>query len=98
MTWIVKQEVMTMIGKVRIAMHGRLSRGMSVLDRKLACRLVGLGEWLDIDSKRAGYMGCVCTLEEFLIYHLCWLCMLSYIYGDSASLRDFVLSNRVGET
>ena len=63
------QEVMARIGKVQIAMHWRLSIGMSALDRELAYILVGLGEWLDIDSKRAGYTGCVCALEEFLIYH-----------------------------
>ena len=61
-------------------MHRRLPRGMSALDRELACILVGLGLWIDIDSKRAGYMGCVCTLEEFLIYHRCWFCMLSNIW------------------
>ena len=86
------------IEKVRIAMHWRLSKGMSALDRELAYILVGLGEWLDIDSKRAGYTRCVCTLEEFLIYHRCWFCMLSYIYGGFASLGDFILSNRVGWT
>ena len=53
---------------------------MNVLDRELACMLVGLGVWIDIDSKRAGYMSCVCTLEEFLIYHRCWFCMLSNIW------------------
>ena len=89
---------MARVGKVRIVMHWRLSSGMSALDRELAYILVGLGKWLDIDSKRMGYTGCVCTLEEFLIYHRCWLCMFSYRYGGSASLRDYVLSNRVGYT
>ena len=93
---ITKQEVMTRIRKVQIAMHWRLSRGMSALDRELAYMMVGLGVWIDIDFKRARYIGCVWTLEEFLIYHRCWFCMLSYIYGRFASLRDFILSNRVG--
>ena len=78
--WITKQEVMARVGKTRIVMHGRLPRGMNALDRELACMLVGLGVWIDIDSKRAGYMGCVCTLAEFLIYHRCWFCMLSNIW------------------
>ena len=95
MTRIVKQEVMARIGKVRIAMHWRLSRGKCALDRELAYMMVGLGVWIDIDSKRVRYIGCVWTLEEFLIYHRCWFCMLSYIWWFS-SLRDFVLSNRVG--
>ena len=69
--WITKQEVMARIGKVRIVMHGRLLRGMSALDKELASILVGLDVWIDIDSKRARYMGCVCTLEEFLIFHRC---------------------------
>ncbi|KAK1575377.1 hypothetical protein Q3G72_004908 [Acer saccharum] len=38
---ITKQEVMARIEKVWIAMHGRLSRGMSALDRDLATLLVG---------------------------------------------------------
>ena len=38
---IVKREVMARIGKIWIAMQGRLSRGMSALDRKLAMILVG---------------------------------------------------------
>ena len=80
MTWIVKLEVMAMIGKVRIAMHWRLSRSMSVLDRELATLLVGLGIWIDIDSNREWYMGCVCTLEEFLIFQQCWLDMESNIW------------------
>ncbi|KAK1587369.1 hypothetical protein Q3G72_012197 [Acer saccharum] len=37
---ITKQEVMARIGKVRIVMHGRLPRGMSALDRELACILL----------------------------------------------------------
>ena len=77
---ITEQEVTARIRKVRIAMHRRLSRGMSVLDREFTCILVGLGVWIDIDSKRAGYMGCVCTLKEFLIYHRCWLSVLSNIW------------------
>ena len=93
---ITKQEVMAKIRNVRIAMHWRLSRGKCALDRELAYILVGLGEWLDIESNRVGYTGCVCTLEEFLIYHRCWLCVFSYRYGVSTSLRDYVLSNRVG--
>ena len=64
---ITKQEVIARIGKVRIAMHGRLSRGMSALDRELATLLVGPTVWYDIDSNRVWYMGCVCMLEEFLI-------------------------------
>ena len=60
--WITEQEVMARVGRTRIVMHGRLPRGMSALDRELACILAGLGVWIDIDSKRAGYMGCVCTL------------------------------------
>ena len=79
-TWIGKQEVMARVGRTRIVMHGKLLRGMSALDRELACMLVGLGVWLDIDSKRARYMGCVCTLEEFLIFHSCWFCVLSNIW------------------
>ena len=67
-TRIVKQEVMARIGEVRIVMHWRHSKGMCALDRELASILVGLSVWIDIDSKREGYMGCVCTLEEFLIY------------------------------
>ena len=98
MTQIVKQGVMARIGKVRIAMYWRLPRGKCVSDRELAYILVGLGEWLDIDSNRAGYTGCVCTLEEFLIYHRCWLCVFSHRHGVSTSLRDYVLSNRVGYT
>ena len=98
MTRIGKQGVMARVGRTRIVMHWRLPRGKCVSDRELAYIMVGLGEWLDIDSNRAGYTGCVCTLEEFLIYHRCWLCMFSYIYGGSASLRDYVLSNRVGYT
>ena len=56
---ITKQEVMAKIGKVRIAMHWRLSRGMSVLDRELSTILVGLDVWLDIDSNREWYMRCI---------------------------------------
>ncbi|KAK1567099.1 hypothetical protein Q3G72_008160 [Acer saccharum] len=80
MTRIGKQEVMARVGRTRIVMHGRLSRGKSALDRGLANILVGLGVWLDIDSDRAGYTGCVCTLEEFPIYHRCWLSVLSNIW------------------
>jgi len=78
-TRIVKQEIMARIGKVRIVMHGRLSRGMSALDRELATLLVGLGVWIDIDSNRGWYMGCVCTLDEFLIFQRCWFGMESNI-------------------
>ena len=53
--------------EVRIVMHGRLSRGMSALDKELATVLVGSGVWYDIDSNRVWYMECVCMLEEFLI-------------------------------
>ncbi|KAK0593081.1 hypothetical protein LWI29_030446 [Acer saccharum] len=42
---ITKQEVMARIGKVRIVMHWRLSRGMSALDSELATLLVGPGIW-----------------------------------------------------
>ncbi|KAK0593728.1 hypothetical protein LWI29_008348 [Acer saccharum] len=80
MTRIGKKEVMARVGRTRIVMHGRLPRGKSALDRELANILVGLGVWLDIDSDRAGYTGCVCTLEEFLIYHRCWLSVLSNIW------------------
>ena len=80
MTRIGKQEVMARVGRTRIVMHGRLPRGKSALDRELANILVGLGIWLDIESDRAGYTGGVCTLEEFLIYHRCWLCVLSNIW------------------
>ena len=80
MTRIVKQEVLSRVGRTWIVMHGRLPRGKSALDRKLAIVLVGLGVWLDIDSDRAGYTGGVCTLEEFLIYHRCWLCVVSNIW------------------
>ena len=76
-TRIGKQEVMARVGRTRIVMHGRLPRGMSALDRELAIILVGLGVRLDIDSKRAGYTGSVCTLEEFLIFHRCWFCVSS---------------------
>ena len=98
MTRLVKQEFMARIGEVRIAMHWRLSRGKCALDMELAYILVGLGEWLDINSNRAGYTGCVCTLEEFLIYHRCWLCVFSHRYGVFTSLRVYRLSNRVGFT
>ena len=80
MTRIGKQGVMARVGRTRIVMHGRLPRGKSALDRELANILVGLGVWLDIDSDRAGYTGCVCTLEEFLIFHRCWLGVLSNIW------------------
>ena len=79
-TRIGKQEVMVRVGRTRIVIHGRLPRGMSALDRELATILVGLGVWIDIDSKISGYMGCVCTLDEFLIFHRCWFCMLSNIW------------------
>ena len=78
--WITKQEVMAKIGKVWIVMNEMLPRGMSALDKELAYMLVGLGVWLDIDSKRAGYTGGVCAFEEFLIFHRCWFCMLSNIW------------------
>ena len=39
---ITEQEIMVIVGKTRIVMHGRLPRGMSALDRELACMLVGL--------------------------------------------------------
>ena len=94
-TQIVKQEVMARIGKVRIVMHRRLPRGMSALDRELATLLVGLGVWIDIDSKRAGYMGCVCTLKEFLIYHRYLFCMLSNIWWLHI-IEGFCTFNRVG--
>ena len=58
-TRIVKQEVMARIEKVWIVMHWRLPRGKCVSVRELAYIMVGLGEWLDIDSNRAGYTGCV---------------------------------------
>ena len=93
MTWIGKQEVMARVRRTRIVMHGRLSRGKDALDRELALLVVGLGVWIDIESDRAGYMGYVCTLEEFLIFIGLVCCP---IYGGSVSLRDFVLSNRVG--
>ena len=67
-TWIDKQEVMARVGRTWIVMQGRLSRGKCALDRELAYILVGPDVWLDIESNRAGYMGYVCTLEEFLIY------------------------------
>ena len=92
---ITEQEVMARVGKTRIVMHGKLSRGMVSLDRELAYMLVGLGVWIDIDSKRAGYTGGVCTLEEFLIFHRCWFCVLSNIWWFR-TLRDLILSNRVG--
>ena len=86
-------------------MHGRLPRGKSALDRELAIVLVGLGVWLDIDSKRAGYTGGVCTLEEFLIFHRCWFCVLSNIWwfriieGSHTFQQDWVDldSTRLGE-
>src|SRR5579862_7872281 len=98
MTRIGKQGVMARVGRTRIVMHWRLPRGKCVSVRELAYIMVGLGEWLDIYSDRAGYMGCVCTLEEFLIYHRCWLCVFSHRYGVSTSLRVYRLSNRVGFT
>jgi|SRR5579862_2910081 hypothetical protein len=98
MTRIGKQGVMARVGRTRIVMHWRLPRGKCVSVRELAYIMVGLGEWLDIDSDRAGYTGCVCTLEEFLIYHRCWLCVFSHRYGVSTSLRVYRLSNRVGFT
>ena len=61
-------------------MHGRLSRGKCALYRELAYILVGPGVWLDIESDRAGYMGYVCTLEEFLIYQRCWFGMISNMW------------------
>ncbi|KAK1555263.1 hypothetical protein Q3G72_024107 [Acer saccharum] len=79
-TQIGKQGVMTIVGRTQIVMHGRLPRGMSAFDRELVTFLVGLSVWIDIDSKRAGYIGCICTLKEFLIYHRCWFCMLSNIW------------------
>ena len=66
--WITKQKVMARIRKVWIAMHGKLSRGMSALDRELATLLVGPDVWLNIDSNRECYMGCALALEEFLIF------------------------------
>ena len=71
-TWMGKQEVLSRVGRTLIVMHGRLSRGMCALYRELAYILVGPGVWLDIESDRAGYMRCVCTLEEFLIFQRCW--------------------------
>ena len=62
---ITKQEVMTRIRKVQIAMHWRLSRGMSALDRELAYMMVGLGVWIDIDSKRARYIDVYGLLRNF---------------------------------
>ena len=49
-------------------MHERLTKDMSALDKELAMALVGLGDWIGIDSNKEWYMGCVCTLEEFLIF------------------------------
>ena len=71
---------MAKIRKVWIAMQGRLSRGMSALDRELATILVGLGVWYDIDSNRVWYMGCVYMLEEFLIIQRCWFGIESNIW------------------
>ena len=79
-TRIGKQRVMARVGLIQIVMHGRLPRGMSASDKELATLLVSLGVWIDIDSKIAGYIGCVCTLKEFLIFHQCWFCMLSNIW------------------
>ena len=76
---MVKQEVMARIRKVQIAMHGRLSRVMSALDREFATLLVGSGVWLDIDSNRECCMGCALALEEFLIFQRCWFGMDSSI-------------------
>ena len=78
--WIDKQEVMARVGTTWIVMQERLSRGKCSLYRELAYILVGPGVWLDIESDRAGYMGCVCTLEEFLIFQRCWLDMDSNIW------------------
>ena len=75
--WIDKQEVMARVGRTWIVMQGRLSGGKCALYRELAYILVGPDVWLDIESDRAGYMGYVCTLEEFLIYQRCWLSMIS---------------------
>ena len=61
--------------------------------RELAYILVGPGVWLEIESDRAGYMGYVCTLEEFLIYQQRWFGMSSNRWWFT-SLRDFVSSNR----
>ena len=80
---ITKQGVMARVRRTRIVMHGRLSRDMSALDRELACILVGLGVWIDIDSKRAGYMGCVCTL--FGIYNLLLMLVLYVVQYMVAS-------------
>ena len=84
---------MARVGRTWIVMHGRLSRGKCALHRELAYILVGPGVWLDIESDRAGYMGCVCTLEEFLIFQRCWFGMSSNMWWFT-SLRDFVSSNR----
>ena len=87
---ITKQEVMARIGKVRIAMHGRLSRGMSALDRELAMALVGLGVWINIDSNRDWCMGCLVTLEEFLIFQRCCVDIESNIEWFS-TLKEFLI-------
>ena len=79
-TWIDKQEVMARVGRTWIVIQGRLSRDKCALDRELAYILVGLDVWLDIESDRAGYMGYVCTIEEFLIYQRCWLGMISNMW------------------
>ncbi|KAK0599841.1 hypothetical protein LWI29_009126 [Acer saccharum] len=63
MTRIGKQGVMARVGRTRIVMHGRLPKGMSVLDRELAIVLVGLGVWLDIDYDRAGQFSYIQNLE-----------------------------------
>ena len=91
--WIDKQEVMARVRRTWIVMQGRLSRGKCALDRELAYILVGPGVWLYIESDRAGYMGCVCTLEEFLIFQRCWF-WYEFQYVVVTSLRDFVSSNR----
>ena len=79
-TWTDKQEVMARVRRIWIVMQGRLSRGKCALYRELAYILVGLGVWLDIESDRAGFMGYVCTLEEFLIYQQCWLGLISNMW------------------
>ena len=78
--WTTKQEVMARIGNVRIAMHWKLPRGMSALDKELATLLVGPDVWLDINSNRECCMGYALDLVEFLIFQRCWFGMDSNIW------------------
>ena len=79
---------MARIEKVWIAMHGKLSRGMSALDRELAMILVGPGDWIDTNSNKKWCVGCVFTFEEFLLFQRCYVDMNSNIEWFHISALD----------